>query len=225
VTTRSSRLSSSASKGGGGLTKVGIYSSCTSKTPSGKVLADEVSDARLFEIADRLRLLASRLAIDLEEAETTATRVDAARAHRRERATRLRQSSTRLGIELEERLAEDAAGLVIGLRLSQDAVTRYRLKRLTEAQRALAVIDDYERALLKLEVADDRALEATAHGFVTRVRALGRAPALRRQLQRDENTILAALPVDSVAAARVRRSVVRTRSAETFARRVDVDAA
>jgi hypothetical protein len=193
-----------------------------------EVLADEASDARLFDIADRLRLQASRLAIELEEAETTATRVDAARVQRRERATRLRQASTRLGVELEERLApEDAASLVVGLRLSPDAVTRFRLKRLTEAQRALlgAVVDDCERALLELEVADDRALEATAHAFVTRVRALGRAHALRRQLQRDKNTILAALPIDSVAAARVRRYVVRTRSAETFGRRVDLDAA
>jgi hypothetical protein len=192
-----------------------------------EVLADEANDARLFDIADRLRLQAARLAIDLEEAETASGRVDEARAQRRQRVARLRQASSRLDVELEERLAaEDAAALVAGMRLSPDAVTRFRLKRLTEPQRQLlgAVVDDCERALLELEVAEDRALEATANAFVTRVRAIGRAHALRRQMHRDKNTILAALPTDSSAAARVRRHVVRTRSAETFGRRVDVDA-
>lgn len=191
-----------------------------------EVLADEASDAQLFDIADRLRLYAARLAIDIEEAETALARVQEARVVRRERASRLRQASARLDVELEERLpTEESAALVAGLRGAPDTVTRFRLKRLSEAQRALLgdVVNDCEHALLALEVADDRALEAAGNAFVTRVRALGRAHALRRQLHRDKNAILAVLPTDSIAAARVRRYVVRTRSAESYGRFVDLE--
>jgi hypothetical protein len=186
-------------------------------------LADEANDARQFEIADRLRLKAAHLAIELEEAQTRASVIDAAHRARHEQAARLRQASARLDIEIEQHLPpEDAAALVVGTRVSAESLTRFRLKRLTEAQRALlgAAVDDCERALLQLEVACDRALEATATAFVTRVRALGHAFALRRQMQRDKTTLLAVLPIGSPAAERVRRRVVCTRPTERLGRAV-----
>lgn len=186
-----------------------------------EVLADEASDAQVYDVADRLRLQASRLAIEFEEAQTRGALVDDAHRSRHEQAARLRNACQRLDVELEARLPpEEAASLVVGVRASAESMTRYRLKRLTEAQRALlgAAVDDCERALLQLEVACDRALEATATAFVTRVRALGHAFALRRQLQRDKTTLLAVLPIGSAAAARVRRRVVCTRPVERFER-------
>jgi hypothetical protein len=193
-----------------------------------EVLADEANDARCFEIADRLRLHAARLAIELEQAENSANVVDEARGVRRQRAERLRQLSAVLDVELEERLSpEDAAGLVVGMRASAESVTRFRLKRLTDPQRAIlgSVVDDCERALLELEAADDRLLDATAQAFVNRVRVIGRAHVLRRQMQRDKAVILSALPLGSADADRVRRYVVRTRIPEAFGWRMDQDLA
>jgi hypothetical protein len=189
-------------------------------------LADEANDAEHYDIADRLRLQAARLAIELEEAQTRNAVVDDAQRVRHEQAARLRHACQRLDVELEARLPpEDAAALMVGMRASAESITRYRLKRLTEEQRTLlgASVDDCERALLQLEVAGDRALEATATAFVTRVRALGHAYALRRQLQRDKTTLLGVLPIGSAAAERVRRRVVCTRPAERLGRAVGAD--
>ncbi len=186
-------------------------------------LADEASDARQFAIADRLRLQAARLAIELEEAVMRASVVDDIHRARHAHAARLRHACQRLDVELEQRLPpEEAAALIVGMRVSAESLTRYRLKRLTDAQRGQlgSAVDDCERALLQLEVADDRALEATATSFVTRVRAIGHAFALRRQMQRDKATLLSVLVPGSPAAERVRRRIVCTRPAERFGRAV-----
>jgi len=179
-----------------------------------EVFADEANDAQLFPVADRLRLSAARLAIDLEEAEMRATEVTRARAARRVALGALRRACERLDVEVEARLpAEAAATLVSWSRVSLESSVRFRLKRLSPMVRATLreVVDACQAALRAAEAAEEAALEATAAAFSARVRVVGQAHALRRQLERDKALLLSVLPPRSTAALRVRRRVVRTR--------------
>jgi hypothetical protein len=185
-----------------------------------EIFADEANDARLFDVADRLRLSAARLAIELEEAEGRIDAVARARAHRRDALARLRRACGRLDAEIEAKLpTEAAATLIAWARVSAESTMRFRLKRLGADERAVlgAVVDDCETALRAAEAAEDAALDATASSFVARVRAMGHAHALRRELERDKALLLTVLSPTSPAAARVRRRVVRTRRTERFA--------
>jgi hypothetical protein len=184
-----------------------------------EAFADEANDAELFEVSDRLRLEAARLAIELEEAEGSVDAVEHARAARRVALMVLRDACALLDAEIEARLPMgQAATLVAWARVSAESTTRFRLKRLDPAQRAQLgrVVDSCEAALARAEAAEEAVLDATAAAFVARVRAVGHAHALRRMLERDKALLLSTLPSSSTAAARVRRRVVRTRRVERF---------
>lgn len=185
-----------------------------------EAFADEANDAQLYEVSDRLRLEAARLAIELEEAEGSVDTVARARAARQRALVELRHACALLDAEIEARLPlEQAATLVAWARVSAESTTRFRLKRLEAAQRALLgpVVAVCDAALARAEAAEEAALDATAAAFVARVRAVGHAHALRRMLERDKARLLSVLPSGSSAAARVRRRVVRTRRTERFA--------
>lgn len=184
-----------------------------------ETLADEASDLHMHDITDRLRLLASRLAIDSEVIEA-ALRAAAFQHNRRaEKLVQLRATNQRVELELAAHFPRDvAAAYLSAARVSPLETARFRLRRLTEAHRvALAdVVLALEAAVADADRAIDDALAATAAVFVARAAANGRGHRLRLELERSKASMLAVLPVDSAAANRIRRRVVRTRRPDNF---------
>jgi hypothetical protein len=177
-------------------------------------LADEASDLHMHDITDRLRLLGSRLAIDGEVIES-ALRAAAFQHNRRaEKLVQLRAANQRVELELATQFPRDvAAAYLSAARVSPLETARFRLRRLTESHRlalgnAVLVL---ERAVTEAERAIDDSLAATARLFVARAGTKGREHRLRLELERSKASMLAVLPVDSAAASRIRRRVVRTR--------------
>lgn len=177
-------------------------------------LADEASDLHMHDITDRLRLLSSRLAIDSEVIEA-ALRAAAFQHNRRaEKLVQLRAANQRVELELTARFPCDvAAAYLSSARVSPLETARFRLRRLTDEHRvALAdVVVVLERAVDEAERAIDESLAASARVFVAQASAKGREHRLRLELERSKASMLAVLPLDSAAATRIRRRVVRTR--------------
>ena len=177
-------------------------------------LADEASDLHMHDITDRLRLLASRLAIDSEVIEA-ALRAAAFQHNRRaERLVQLRAANQRVELELAARFPHDvAAAYLSAARVSPLETARFRLRHLSEAHRVALgdVVAVLEGAVAEADRAIDDALAATARVFVARAATRGREHRLRLELERSKASMLAVLPVDSAAANRIRRRVVRTR--------------
>jgi hypothetical protein len=179
-----------------------------------ETLADEASDLDMHDITDRLRLLASRLAIDGEVIEAALRAATFQHNRRAEKLVQLRAANHRVELELGALFPRDvAAAYLSAARVSPLETARFRLRRLTEAHRVALgdIVAVLEGAVAEADRAIDEALAATAKVFVARAAANGRGHRLRLELERSKASMLAVLPVDSAAATRIRRRVVRTR--------------
>jgi hypothetical protein len=179
-----------------------------------EALADEAADARLFHLTDRLRLSASRLAIDKELVDAALLSAARTRVVRAEKLVHLRAFNHRVEVEMAHRYsADEAAAFLSTARVSPTATARFRLRRVGPEQEAAMpdLMAGLRGALAAVEAADDDHLGAVAAEFVARARCNGRAEKLRMELERAKAELLAALPPGSAQAIRVQRRVVRTR--------------
>ncbi|MDP2341333.1 MAG: hypothetical protein Q8O67_10265 [Deltaproteobacteria bacterium] len=188
-----------------------------------ELLADEACDVELFTEADALRLLASRLKIHVEEAEARTADVTRARQERTQALAVLRRASHRFCLEIETRLPfEDAALLLTMARLSVEPSTRYRLQRITTAQRAAlgAVMEEITSALDAFHKVELRTFETASQEYVTRARVLALTYELRNDSERMKAMLLVVVPPRSDAFKRVSRLVVRTKRPDAWFQRV-----
>jgi hypothetical protein len=179
-----------------------------------EALADEAADAGLFHVTDRLRLAASRLAIDKELVDAALLAAARTRVVRAEKLVHLRAFNHRIEVEMAHRYsADEAAAFLTAARVSPTSTARFRLRRLGPEQEAAIqpLVAGLRTALENVEAADDDHLSAVAAEFIARARCNGRAEKLRVDLERAKAELLAMLPPDSPSAVRVRRRVVRTR--------------
>jgi hypothetical protein len=179
-----------------------------------ETLADEAGDLHMHDITDRLRLLASRLAIDGELVDAAVRAAAFQHQRRAEKLVQLRAANQRVELELAACFPRDvAAAYLTTARVSPLETARFRLRRLTDAHRVALgdVVNVLETAVAEADRAIDESLAATATVFVARAAANGRGHRLRLELERSKASMLAVLPVESAAADRVRRRVVRTR--------------
>jgi hypothetical protein len=181
-----------------------------------EALADEAADIGYFHVSDRLRLLSSRLAIDHEIVESALVSVGRARGARNERLAHLRACNRRFDVEATLRVAGDEASAFLNsARVSAMTLAGYRLRQLTPALEAQLgeVAAALRTAHEAMDKAEDELLSATAAEFLARARCNGRQEKLRIECERAKAELLAAMPADTPAAARIRRRVVRTRRA------------
>jgi hypothetical protein len=180
-------------------------------------LADEAADARCFHLTDRLRLQASRLAIDKEVVDAALVAVGRARSARVARFAQLKAWNQRLEVELGSRFGSPDA-LLATARVSPVATARFRLRRLSAEQRAslTTIVDGLEDGLAAAEVAEDEFIAAVSAHFVARSACEGRQARLRVDCEKAKAELLAVLPPDAPAAHRIRRRVVRTRRPSTW---------
>lgn len=180
-------------------------------------LADEAADARCFHLTDRLRLQASRLAIDKEIVDAALVTVSRARAARVARFAQLKAWNQRLEVELGSRFGAPDA-LLATARVSPVSTARFRLRRLDGEQRAslAALVAGLEEAFAVAELAEDAFIGAVSDHVVARSRCEGRQARLRVECEKAKAELLAILPPDSPAAQRIRRRVVRTKRPSTW---------
>jgi len=179
-----------------------------------EALADEAADAGLHDITDRLRLGASRLAIDGELVDVALRAAAARHARRAEKIGHLRALNHRVEVEMATRFPHDvAAAYLASARVTPKDTAQFRLRRFTDVHRAVLgpLVAELEQALLEMDRAVDESLAAAAAEFVAKARANGRGHRLRLDLERSKATLLAVVPAESAAAERIRRRVVRTR--------------
>jgi len=179
-----------------------------------EAFADEAADLRIFELSDRLRLKASRLAIDQELVEAKVTMVRRTRVARIEAIRALRAHNHRFEVELSTRLpAKDAAEFLKTARVSATSLATFRLRRLTLVQEQVLgpIVANLRAALAAVERADEEHLTAVAAEIAASAACNGRAARLRVDLERAKAELLAVLPQGCDAWRRVRRRVVRTR--------------
>jgi hypothetical protein len=177
-------------------------------------LADEAADAGCYHLTDRLRLQASRVAIDKEIVEHALLTVARTRRRRADTLVQLKALNQRLGLELSSCCpADEAAAFLASARLNAIATARFRLRRLSEQRPPglQTVIDDVTEGLRTAELAEDEHMAAVASEFIARARCNGRQAKLRGECERAKAELLGVLSPTSPAAERVRSRVVRTR--------------
>ncbi len=177
-------------------------------------LADEAADAGSYHLTDRLRLLASRVAIDKEIVDHALLTVARTRRRRADTLIQLKALNQRLGLELSMQCsADEAAAFLVSARLNPIATARFRLRRVRDDRPAglQSVIDDVSEGLKVAELAEDEHMAAVASEFIARARCNGRQAKLRAECERAKAELLGVLPPTSKAAERVRGRVVRTR--------------
>ena len=188
-----------------------------------ELLADEACDVELFTEADALRLLASRLKIHVEEAEARTADVTRVREEYRRALDVLRRASHRFCLEIEARLPfEDAVVLLTTARLNLEPSTRYRLERITPAQRQAlgAVVDEVTCALAAFHRIEQLTFDTASRAYMTRARVQALSYELRNDSERMKAMLLVVLPQRSDACKRVSRLVVRTRRPDAWFQKV-----
>ncbi len=188
-----------------------------------ELLADEASDAELFTEADGLRLLAARLKIHVEEAEARSADITRVRQERAHALDVLRRASHRFCLEIEARLPfEDAVVLLTTARLSLEPSTRYRLERITSAQRQAlgSVVDDVAKALEAFHSVEQLTFDTASQAYRTRARVQALCYELRNDSERLKAMLLVVLPQRSDACKRISRLVVRTRRPDAWFQQV-----
>ena len=188
-----------------------------------ELLADEACDVELFTEADALRLLASRLKIHVEEAEARSADVTRARQERAQALAVLKRVSHRFCLEIEARLPfEDAISLLTTARLSLEPSTRYRLGRITSAQRAAlgAVVDEVTTALAHFERVEQHTFDAASAAYISKARVLALTFQLRSDSERLKAMLLVVVPPRTDASKRISRLVLRTRRPDAWYRPV-----
>jgi hypothetical protein len=181
-------------------------------------LADEAADVGCYHLTDRLRLGASRLAIDKEIVEHALLTVARTRAARAEKLVQLKAWNQRLVLELPKHAVDDeAAAFLATARLHAVATARFRLRRLQDTREPglRTVVEALREAVAAAELAEDEHLAAVASDFIARARCNGRLAKLREDCERAKAELLGVLPPTAPAAARVRQRIVRTRRAST----------
>jgi len=178
-------------------------------------LADEAADAGSYHLTDRLRLGASRLAIDKEIVDHALLTVGRTRAARTERYAQLKAWNQRLVLELPKHAVDEAAAFLATARLNAVATARFRLRRLQDTREPglRSVVESLREAVAATELAEDEHLAAIAAEFIARARCNGRLAKLREDCERAKAELLGVLSPTSPAAERVRQRVVRTRRA------------
>lgn len=177
-------------------------------------LADEAADVGCHHLTDRLRLGASRLAIDKEIVEHALLTVARTRAARSEKLVQLKAWNQRVVLELPKHAVDDEASAFLATaRINAIATARFRLRRLqdTTATGLRPVVDALREAVAATELAEDEHLAAVANDFIARARCNGRLLKLRDDCLRARAELLGVLPPTSPAAERVRLRVMRTR--------------
>lgn len=183
-------------------------------TDHAEAFADEAADLGVCDITDRLRVGASRLAVDVELVEAALRTLASRQLRRAEKLVALRAFNHRVEVELTVRFpGEVAAAYLASARVSAKDTALFRLRCLSDVHKAALghLVSGLENAVADADRAVDDTLAAAAAEFVARARANGHAHRLRLDLERSKATLLAVLPAASAAADRIRRRVVRTR--------------
>ena len=150
-------------------------------------LADEADDTGIGGDANHLRSSAARLVCLLREADDKDVAARAVVVERNRATAQLRRCSHRLNLEIEARLPfEEAIGFSTAASLALEASTRFRLRRLSDAQRTLLadVVRDTEVTLRLRSAAEDAACEAHFVAHAGRARAISLSFELRADCER-----------------------------------------
>ena len=200
-------------------TSTTVADRCRVVVDNAEFLADECGDAGLDDDGDHLRAGAARLALLLQESARRDEAVRAAVDVRKHRMAQLRRVAHRLNLEIELRLPfAESIELSTAAHLALESSTRFRLERLGPEQRSVlgVVVDEVSVALAAREDAERDCFSAYAAAHAARGRVVAVAHGLRADCERVKAHLLAVLPPDDAAYARVSRRVLRTRRPDAW---------